>query len=81
MEADGLVAALMMPRGYPVSDFDQRVADISVYHPTVVENYRSTHETTMRGGKFEATTDELRAAMTYYCALYRRTHAGYTVLW
>ncbi len=70
MEADDLVAALMKTRGYPVSDFDQRAADISVDHPKVVENYRSAHETTLRVGKFEATTDELRAAMIHYRALY-----------
>ena len=70
LEADDLVAALMMTRGYPVSDFDQRAADISVDHPKVVENYRSAHETTLRVGKLEATTDELRAAMIHYRALY-----------
>jgi len=70
MEADDLVSALMKARGYPVSDFDQRAADMSVDHPKVVENYRSAHETTMRAGKLEATTDELRAAMIHYRALY-----------
>ena len=40
-EADDLVSSLMKARGYPVSDFDQRAADISVDHPRVVENYRS----------------------------------------
>src|ERR1700694_153994 len=40
-EADDLVSSLMKTRGYPVSDFDQRAADISVDHPRVVENYRS----------------------------------------
>jgi len=29
-EADDLVSSLMKTRGYPVSDFDQREADISV---------------------------------------------------
>src|SRR5678809_860434 len=43
-EADDLVSSLMKSRGYPVSDFDQRAADISVDHPRVVENYRSAHE-------------------------------------
>jgi hypothetical protein len=43
-EADDLVSSLMKTRGYPVSDFDQRAADISVDHPRVVENYRSAHE-------------------------------------
>ena len=70
MEADDLVTALMKTRGYPVADFDQRAADISVDHPKVVENYRLAHETTMRVGKLEATTDELRAAMIHYRALY-----------
>lgn len=70
MEADDLVAVLMKTRGYPVSDFDQRAADISVDHPKVVENYRSAHETSMRVGNFEATTDELRAAMIHYRALF-----------
>jgi hypothetical protein len=32
-EADDLVSSLMKARGYPVSDFDQRAADISVDHP------------------------------------------------
>jgi hypothetical protein len=50
-EADDLVSALMKTRGYPVSDFDQRAADISVDHPRVVENYRSAHEIAMRVGK------------------------------
>lgn len=70
LEADDLVSALMKARGYPVSDFDQRAADISVDHPKVVENYRSAHETTTRVGRSEATTDELRAAMLHYRALY-----------
>jgi hypothetical protein len=39
-EADDLVSSLMKTRGYPVSDFDQRAADISVVHPRVVENWR-----------------------------------------
>ena len=70
LEADDLISALMRARGYPVSDFDQRAADISVDHPKVVENYRSAHETTTRVGRSEATTDELRAAMIHYRALY-----------
>jgi hypothetical protein len=70
MEADDLVSTLMSTRGYPVADFDQRAADISVGYPKVVENYRLAHETTMHVGKFEATTDDLRAAMIHYRALY-----------
>src|SRR5690242_15046975 len=39
--ADGLVEEVMKTRGYPVSDFDQRAADLSVHHGRVVENYRA----------------------------------------
>ena len=70
MEADDLVSSLMKARGYPVADFDQRADDISVDHPLVVENYRSAHETTMRVGRLEASTDELRTAMIHYRTLY-----------
>jgi hypothetical protein len=42
-DADELVCALMRTRGYPVADFDQRAADISVDHPIVMENYRLAH--------------------------------------
>jgi hypothetical protein len=65
-EADDLVSSLMKVRGYPVSDFDQRAADISVDHPRVVENYRSAHEIALRVGKAETTTEELRTAMIHY---------------
>jgi len=69
-EADDLVSALMKARGYPMTEFDQRAADISVDHPRVVENYRSAHEIAGRAGKSEATTEELRTAMIHYRSLF-----------
>jgi len=69
-EADDLVSSVMKARGYPVSDFDQRAADISVDHPRVVENYRSAHAIALRVGKDQATTEELRAAMIHYRSLF-----------
>ena len=69
-EADDLVSSLMKTRGYPVSDFDQRAADISVDHPRVVENYRSAHNIALRLGKGEASTEELRTAMIHYRSLF-----------
>jgi hypothetical protein len=69
-EADDLVSLLMKTRGYPVSDFDQRAADISVAHPRVVENYRSAHEIALRVGKDGATTEDLRTAMIHYRSLF-----------
>lgn len=69
-EADELVCSLMQTRGYPVTEFDQRAADISVDHPLVVENYRSAHNIALRLGRGEATTEELRTAMIHYRALF-----------
>jgi hypothetical protein len=69
-EADELVCSLMRTRGYPVVDFDQRAADISVDHPQVVENYRSAHKIALRLGRGEASTEELRTAMIYYRSLF-----------
>jgi hypothetical protein len=69
-EADDLVSSVMKARGYPVSDFDQRAADISVDHPRVVEDYRSAHEIALRVGKDAATTEDLRTAMIHYRSLF-----------
>jgi len=69
-EADDLVSSVMKARGYPVSDFEQRAADISVDHPRVVENYRSAHEIALRVGKDAATTEDLRTAMIHYRSLF-----------
>jgi hypothetical protein len=69
-EADDLLSSVMKARGYPVSDFDQRAADMSVDHPRMVENYRSGHEITLRIGKDAATTEDLRTAMIHYRSLF-----------
>jgi hypothetical protein len=69
-EADELVSSLMLARGYPVADFDQRAADISVNHPRLVEYYRSAHGIAARLGREEASTEELRTAMIQYRTLF-----------
>jgi len=71
VEADHLVEEVMKERGYPVGEFDQRAADISVDHPRVVENYRAAHEITLREKSGQANTEDLRAAMVYYRDLFR----------
>ena len=69
MEADQLLADVMSTRGYPVSDFEQRAADISVDHPLVMENYRTAHEIALRQTKGQANTEDLRQAMIHYLSL------------
>jgi len=71
VEADRLVEEVMKERGYPVGEFDQKAADLSVDHPRVVENYRAAHEITLREQRGQATTDDLRNAMIYYRDLFR----------
>jgi hypothetical protein len=69
-DADELVIRLMQTRGYPMSDFEQRVADVSVDHPRVVDNYRAAHEIALRHRKGEATTEDMRNALIYYRSLF-----------
>jgi hypothetical protein len=68
--ADALVAEVMKARGYPVQDFEQRAADISVEHPKLVENYRAAHEIAVRHSRGAAGTEDLRAAFLGYRSLF-----------
>ena len=69
-EASALVKEAMAARGYPVGDFDQRAADISVDHPTVVDNYREARRIALANEQGRANTEELRRAMVLYRALF-----------
>lgn len=69
-EADRLVQEAMAARGYPVGDFDQRAADVSVDHPNVVRDYRQAHAVSLRNERGEATTEDLRQAMVHYRSLF-----------
>ena len=68
--ADRLVNEVMRARGYPMGEFEQRAADISVDHPRVVENYRAAHEIAQRDAGGKATTEDLRRAMVHYRSLF-----------
>jgi hypothetical protein len=69
-EADRLVQEVMGARGYAVADFAQRVEDLSVDHPHLVQNYRAAREIAFSHEGGTATTEELRLAMVYYRALF-----------
>jgi len=69
-EADQLLGDIMATCGYPMGDFEQRAADISVDHPVVVQNYRAAHDIAIRQAKGQATTEDLRRAMIHYRALF-----------
>ena len=68
--ADILVTEVMKARGYPMGDFEQRVADISVDHSPVVTNYRIAHDIALRDGGGETSTEELRTALLHYRMLF-----------
>jgi hypothetical protein len=70
VEADRLVMEVMRVRGYPVGDFEQRAADVSVDHPHVVEHYRAAHSIALNEQRGKATTEDLRKAMVHYRALF-----------
>lgn len=69
--ADSLITDLMQSRGYPMGDFDQRAADISVDYPVVVENYRAAHEIALRHSRGQASTEDLRKAIVHYKTLFQ----------
>jgi hypothetical protein len=62
-EADDLIAALLVARGYPRETFEQSAADLSVTYPRVMEGYRVAHAIAVRPLGAEASTEELRTAM------------------
>ena len=70
VQAEQLVRELMVKRGYPMGDFDQRAGDISVDHPDVVANYRAAQAIAVRDQRGSADTEELRKAVVHYRALF-----------
>ena len=71
-EADRLVTEVMRERGYPVDDFEQRAADISVDHPQIVENYRAAHGIHLSQRNGDVDTEQQREAFVHYRALFAR---------
>jgi hypothetical protein len=70
LEADHLVLIVMRDRGYPMDDFDQRAADVSVDHPRVVEHYRAAHRISDLADAQQATTEDMRQGLVHYRALF-----------
>jgi hypothetical protein len=69
-DADGLVQQVMRDRGYPVGEFDQQARDVSVDHADVVSEYHAAHEISLLNERGQASTEQLRAAMVHYRALF-----------
>jgi hypothetical protein len=71
-DADRLVTQVMRERGYPIDDFDQRAADISVDHPNVVEHYRAAHTLHLAQEQGDIGTEAQREAFVHYRALFEK---------
>lgn len=69
--ADSLVTDVMQSRGYPIGEFEQRAADLSVDYPVIVDNYRAAHDIAVRHSAGKATTEDLRQAMVHYRLLFQ----------
>jgi hypothetical protein len=69
-DGDRLVTELVAARGYPVSDYEDRLAQLSVEHAKVLNHYRDAHGISMRNDAGKATTEELRQALVHYRELF-----------
>src|SRR4051794_30063023 len=69
-DADRIVSELIADRGYPVADFSDRLAHLSVEHTRVLNDYRAGHEIAVRNDAVRASTEELRQALVPYRAVY-----------
>jgi hypothetical protein len=75
-EGNQLLGEVMSARGYPVSDFEHRAAEMAVDHAIVVQHYRAGHEIFVRQSQGKATTEDLRQAMVHYRALFDELMEG-----
>jgi hypothetical protein len=68
--ADKLVTTLLNEVGYPTSDYDERIAQLSVDHARTLGHYRDAHDINLRNERGEASTEQLRQALVHYRALF-----------
>jgi len=69
-QADRLLGEVMTVRGYPIGDYEQRSADVSVDHPDMVQHYHAAHAVAERREQGLADTEDLRTAMISYRAIF-----------
>jgi hypothetical protein len=66
--AGALISAIAADRGYDVTDHDQLLTDLSVYHGRYLDGYRQSWQVTEQGG--QATTEDMRQALLGYRGLF-----------
>ena len=69
-KADHLIQEVMKAKGYPVENFEQRAADISVDYPELVRDYRGMHRIAVKETRDKVSTEDMREAMIRARALF-----------
>lgn len=69
--AGELIAEVIAARGYPAAEFEQGASALSVDHPRAVQDHRAAREVALRNQRNLVPTDDLRAAMEQYEAVFR----------
>lgn len=69
--ANDLIKEVMHARGYSKTDgYDQRVADLSVDHPDVIQHYRAARALAQADSSALTSTEELRQAVVHFRVLF-----------
>jgi hypothetical protein len=66
--AAAMIAAVTADRGYELTDHEQLLTDLSVYHGRYLDGYRQARGTAARAG--QASTEALRRALISYRVLF-----------
>ncbi len=69
-QANRLITEVMIARGFPVADFEQRVADLSVLYPNLAPQYRQANAIASKSRDENVSTEELRQALVDYHSLF-----------
>jgi Xaa-Pro aminopeptidase len=69
-KADDLIREVMKEKGYPVEDFDERAALLSVHYPELMKDYRFLHRVATKEIKNDVNTEDMRQAMVHAKALF-----------
>ena len=68
--ADTAINHALEARNYPMTDFEQRSADLSVEYPEAVQDYRIAHGIATADPGSGVSTEDLRKAMQHYRSLF-----------
>lgn len=69
-KANRLITEVMIARGFPVADFEQRSADLSVIYPNFVLGYREANAIATKNQAGAVSTEDLRQAMINFHTLF-----------